>query len=87
MVEFFGPHLVFDEILDRHGESAGRRIELNPADHRVESNVGANAAFFDPAHDVVVQYGPRRVRGNGAAEMLLKTIVRELEAFLGAVGP
>src|SRR6202012_4561456 len=45
VVEFFRAHLVLDEILDRHGEGACRRVEGNPAHGRIELNVRTHAAL------------------------------------------
>lgn len=56
-------------------------------DHRVEADVVAHPSLVYAALNVVPQHLARRVRGNRPAKMLIKAVIGELQAFLGAVGP
>src|SRR5690606_7678964 len=47
----------------------------------------AHIALVDTALDVVEQNGARGKRRDGTTEVLVKGVIGELQAFLGAVGP
>ena len=87
VIERFLIGFIGDLILDPHREQAGLRIPRHPADRAVETHERAHPGLFDPAHDIVMQHGARRIRRDRATEMFLKGIVGEFEAFLGPVGP
>ncbi len=86
-IEGLGQHLVLDEILDRDGEELRLGVERDMPDGVAELHVFADVAALDPARDIIVQHGPRRVGRDGPAEMLLERVIGEFQAFLGAVGP
>src|SRR5690606_7291123 len=53
----------------------------------VEADPVANAGFLHPPFNIVEENRAGRIGGNLLAEMLVEGVVRELQPFLGAIGP
>ncbi len=62
-------------------------VEVHVPNRVAELHVFADVAALDPARDVIVQHGARRIGRDSPAEMLLEGVVGEFQAFLRAVGP
>lgn len=86
-IEFSRRGGVGDEVVRGDRELAGGGRILDRADRGVELPVVTDVRAFDPTGDVVVQDCTRRAGGKRAAEVLLEAVIRELQAFLRAVGP
>ncbi|MNH20105.1 hypothetical protein D3C79_798620 [compost metagenome] len=69
--------------VDRKG-TAGL-IKAHGFDRRVEANVIAHTGLFHPALNIVPEHLTRRIRRNWPPEMLIETVVGELQALLRPV--
>src|SRR5690606_31204504 len=87
IVERLGIGALVCQVFDRDAELLRRLVEVHPARHRAEPDAAAHIALVDTALDVVEQNGARGKRRDGTTEVLVKGVIGELQAFLGAVGP
>src|SRR5690606_28689051 len=85
--ELLAHHAVFLQLAHGDGELAGVLAVFHRMHGGVEADLVAQAAAFDPPHDVVAQHRPRRIRRDGPAEVLFEAVVGELQALLRAVRP
>ena len=87
VVELLGGDDVVGEVVGGDRELLRAFVERHLAHGMAESDEPADVALLDAALDVVPEDFPRRVRGDGPAEVLLEGVVAELEALLGAIRP
>ena len=94
-------HLVVLQVLYRDGEVVGGLVVDHVPHHRAELDVPLYVLLGPSTLEVVEQHLPiKRVlhgllcfplpwwkRGDRLAKVLLKGVIRELQAFLGPIGP
>jgi len=86
-VELLGRGLVVHQVVAGDGELPGCIVERDASHSGAEPDEPPHVALLDAALDVVPEDLPRGIGGDGLSEVFLESVVGELEAFLGAVGP
>jgi len=85
VVKFFGILPIIGQVFDRDRELA--ILVIHTPHNRFKADPVAHARLFHTPFNVIKEHSARRIRGDLLAKMLLKGIVGELQAFLGAIGP